>query len=308
MEARNEKNGNIKVLHHFASLGQIEAIRIMIHCGCNVHSTDNANNTALHYATENGHCEVAALLIEHGIDINDKNDKGETTLHIAIAKGGIDIASLLIECGIDLEAQDYVTESTALHLATRSNLINESALLIESGANVDAVDSRLRSPLHFAACNFNSHLVSMLLNKGASVHSQSYDGNPIESAILTAEERPDSPQDCDILAVTELLVKAGIDATEIRISTKLMRRYPTLLLALGLSYRYVDQQGKYYRTLFPVMVHKRKKEIEQYHCLLNEYIPNAFNRCYRRYQFIIRFWSVISMVYSYSCIWHQSHK
>ncbi|CAO3668469.1 unnamed protein product [Umbelopsis ramanniana] len=278
MEARNEKNRNIKIIHHFASLGQIEAIRIMIHCGCNVHSTDNADNTALHYAAKNGHCEVAALLIEHGIDVNAKNDKGETTLHIAIAKGHIDIANLLIECGIDLEAKDYVTESTALHLAAHNNLIKESALLIECGANVNAKDKNLRSPLHFASCNFNPHLHRAL------VDSPSYDGgNPIECAILTADERPYLPQECDILAVTKLLIQAGIDATEIRISPKLNRRFPTLSDALGPSICSFGWRARYRQNLLQAWADQRKKETKKYNCVLNEYIPNASNRCHRRY-------------------------
>lgn len=72
------------MLQYFASISQVDSLRILLHCDCNIQLVDDGNNTVLHYASYTGECEVVILLLHHGVDINAKNDYGDSVLHIAV--------------------------------------------------------------------------------------------------------------------------------------------------------------------------------------------------------------------------------
>jgi ankyrin repeat protein len=205
INARNQKRPHQGVLHYYASLNQIEGVRLLLNCDYNIHIRDNDYRTALHYVARerNGDSEIADILLRQGVDVNAKDREGHTALHYCSGHESLDLANLLIGFGIDIDAKARFSKSTALHLAincrnlklisllvrhradvnarddsetvlhtaVQENLTAECALLIESGANVNSRDRKVETPLAKALINHNPSLVKLLLEHGASVQA-----------------------------------------------------------------------------------------------------------------------------------------
>jgi ankyrin repeat protein len=56
------------VLHHCVSIGQFEAVHLLLNYECNIELTDPKGWTALHYAAKFDHAEIAMLLLRRGLD------------------------------------------------------------------------------------------------------------------------------------------------------------------------------------------------------------------------------------------------
>lgn len=57
-------------LHAAASLGQLEAARLLLGAGADVHARDKRGDTPLHKASHEGYTEVVTRLLDHGADAN----------------------------------------------------------------------------------------------------------------------------------------------------------------------------------------------------------------------------------------------
>ncbi|CAO3692903.1 unnamed protein product [Umbelopsis ramanniana] len=268
VDARNSQKRNVAVLHHYVSQGQIEALRILLSSGCNIHSTDDDFNTALHYAARKGNCEVAVLLLQKGIDINARNCRGESALHVALQNEFYELSQLLIERNIDIEAKTYKSESTALHIAIETknsdlisllvrrdanvqakNALGETALhlavcselvkacaqLLENNADVHCKDKNDCTPLHVAVEKFNPALVSVLLKHGALAQRSNSTDNPLRHAINCSKYEKDSRFESRFIAVVKSLVEAGADTTRIDVPEDLEQRFPSLISILAES-------------------------------------------------------------------------
>jgi ankyrin repeat protein len=269
---------NYAALHYYASLGQLEGLKLLLNCGCDIHITDNNANTALHYAAKTYDCNVATLLLEHGIDINAKNDDGETALHIAAENDFLELSSMLIDNDIDIEAKTLSLGSTALHVAVRKNnlklielmsrrhadvnskntagetalqlaaqasLVHVCSLLIEHGANVNSSDKSRAPPLYSAVKTFDPVVVRLLLDCGASIDKHGSLGDPVSYAIDHANERIGYFDEHKFIAVINLLIKAGVDTTEISLTQESKARFPALETILSTpSDQRLNMKGK----------------------------------------------------------------
>jgi hypothetical protein len=63
-------------------------------------------NTPLNYAARYNAVDAARLLIENGADIHVRNDWRRTPLHAAVLGSAPDAAKLLVESGADINAKD----------------------------------------------------------------------------------------------------------------------------------------------------------------------------------------------------------
>lgn len=268
LEARNVKNRNQAVLHHYTFIRQINSLHLLLTCGLSIYLTDDDDNTALHYAARKGDYEVACLLLQHGADANAKNTSGETALHITIEHDLYDLACLLIDYGVDLESKTFDSKCTALHTAVETkntkitsllvkrhaninaidvlertalqiavdrNLVRESALMIEHGANINMKDIYGQTPLHRAVANANANMVSMLLKHGASIHIRSEVGTPLSYAIFKTNYENNNDFENGFIEVIEMLIEAGADTTGIQVTKELEQKYPTLRAILSKS-------------------------------------------------------------------------
>ncbi|KAI9289117.1 ankyrin repeat-containing domain protein [Umbelopsis sp. AD052] len=259
--ATNTKKKNQSVLHHFASLRQIDALFISLTCGCNIHVTDINYDTALHYAAKTNDLDVVDILLKRGVDINAMNRRGETALHVAIENERFDIAKLLIERGIDIEAKTFSSELTALHIAFENQAEELISLLMEKGANVNAKNARHETALHIAAknnlnieCgrlikngakvnviaiagetplrhaidNLNPYLVKLLLTHGSPVQRFCHIGNPLEYAISAINKGKRYAYDSGFIPVIKFLIDYGAERNTIILPESLKWRYPTL--------------------------------------------------------------------------------
>jgi hypothetical protein len=266
IDARNFKSWNQGALHYYASLGQIDALRILWTCGCNIHLTDDNNNTVLHYAVKNGRYGVAIMLLEQGVDINSANNEGENALYMAVECRFHDLAKLLIDYGIDIEAKTFISEYTALHLAIEKgnlamvsllverhanvnakdargyiplhyaatyNMEEECILMIEHGADVNSKDRGHFTPLHAAALTANPNLVNVMINRGGSVHSIAYGyGTPLEYAFGLCMAHKSYYFERNFVAVVRTLINAGasnvVRARVYEVAEEIKERFPPL--------------------------------------------------------------------------------
>jgi ankyrin repeat protein len=296
INARNQKHPHQGILHYFASLDQIEGVRLLLNCDYNIHIRDNDYRTALHYVARerNGNCEIADILLRQGIDINTKDCHGYTALHYCSEHESLDLANLLIGFGIDIDATARWSGSTALrlaikcrnlklisllvrhradvnardvretvlHTAVQKNLTAECALLIESGANVNSRDIQGDTPLAKALNNHKPSLVKLLLEHGASVdafgRSETMTPNIISSLL---GHREDYRLFRRCLDVVGLFVKAGADCSGMEETLAQIKKESPEMRKLLTEPSY--QQFKLKDNMIPSssIVHEREKDI-----------------------------------------------
>lgn len=74
-------------LHWMATLGDANAIRLLITAGAETSATDNEGNTPLHEAVRYRQAMAAKTLIELGANLEIRNAEGQTAREIAESDG-----------------------------------------------------------------------------------------------------------------------------------------------------------------------------------------------------------------------------
>jgi ankyrin repeat protein len=233
----------ITPLMYSATVGSVEAMRLLIDHGADVNARNAFGSTALMWsATDIG---KVRLLVDRGADVNLASKAGRTALLVAARSNpSAEIVRYLIAHGADVKAAD-ATHGNALFAATLGNDTESIRLLIAAGVDVNAPGDSNMTPLMIAAAN--AEAVKMLLAKGAKVNAVSADtlgsvkNGPIGLGRFTALQLASTGQSVE--AVKLLLdAGAGIDTPDIRGMTPLMlaigtdhvnRAVVDLLLARG---------------------------------------------------------------------------
>lgn len=178
------------------------ALALIQHKAAKVTITDVDDQEPIHLATRNGDFELVTALLSRGAKLKTRSSYGWRPLHIAAAYGHVALMAKFITHGLDLEdrisspsfkpgkktneaaQQGYWAEirwphdeARALHLAIEFGHAEMAKLLLASGAKFDAVDSQRWQPLHHAAFHCEPDVVETLLEKGASPHATTQDGN-----------------------------------------------------------------------------------------------------------------------------------
>jgi ankyrin repeat protein len=190
-------------LHLAIACGQPSAALALIeHKSAKVTTTDVDGQEPIHLATRTGDFELVTALLTCGAKLKTRSSYGWRPLHIAAAYGHVALIANFITHGVDLEdrlsspsfkpgkktneaaRQGYWAEirwpheeARALHLAIEFGHAEMAKLLLASGAKIDAVDSQRWQPLHYAAFHCQPEVVELLLEKGASPHATTQDGN-----------------------------------------------------------------------------------------------------------------------------------
>jgi ankyrin repeat protein len=190
-------------LHLAIACGQPSAALALIeHKSAKVTMTDADGQEPIHLATRTGDFELVTALLTCGAKLKTRSSYGWRPLHIAAAYGHVALTANFITHGVDLEDRlsspsfkpgkktneaarlSYWAEirwpheeARALHIAIEFGHAEMAKLLIASGAKIEAVDSQRWQPLHYAAFHCQPEVVELLLEKGASPHATTQDGN-----------------------------------------------------------------------------------------------------------------------------------
>jgi hemoglobin len=134
-----------------------------------------ASRTLLHEAASQGDLPTVELLLRLGADPNATTVGGHTPLYCLAneyqgSQGG-SIVHALAQSGANIDANDGVKRCTPLHMAARRGNLEVAEALLDCGAQIDARDSLRDSPLRRAVNCEKPQVASLLLERGADLHS-----------------------------------------------------------------------------------------------------------------------------------------
>jgi len=200
-----------------------------------VNFTDGDGNTPLMVTAARGHLDILNHLLEVGADCSFKNSAGHNALFMAIQHGNWEVANLLLlySSPDDMRTIDNITGLDSLMLCVQSGVYNlvlaflqrgvlstpttyfdkrgrnyihvavENAhvgitkLLLDFKCPVNARDASSRTPLMTACDQGNLPLIKLLLENGASVHTQDKFGM---SSLDYAQRNRNEKIVCELLA------------------------------------------------------------------------------------------------------------
>ncbi len=157
-------------------------------------------SATLHMACEHDDFEHVRRLIQEGADVNAVNNVGETALHLECQGDAADIIRVLVKAGAKVDIVDD-NGYTPLRHAVIECSVETIRFLLEHGANPQLDDALVR-----AIERGNRHIVNMLINSGADVHSQANENAIIEQlydAVILGD-----------VAKVKMITELGIDVTQ----------------------------------------------------------------------------------------------
>ncbi|KAF1774629.1 Ankyrin repeat-containing domain [Phytophthora cactorum] len=197
-----------------ASLGQSEAVDMLLNHGANTEArTSGSNLNAPQLAVEGNYSATLKVLLESGsFDTRDTGRITEFLLHACAGRGLIDCVRVLVDhirqrlevFGYDAlnlcDSEGY----TPLVYAVSNGYLDATECLLEADAGPDVKDYFGRSPLHFALISADAStreaLVNLLIQYEADVNVKDTDGDaPLHVSCV----------DDDRLACTHLLLTSG---------------------------------------------------------------------------------------------------
>ncbi|GBP48730.1 Ankyrin repeat and SOCS box protein 3 [Eumeta japonica] len=140
--------------------------------------TDNRGWTCLHEAAANDSYESLELIIKHpNIRVTDETFEGHTALYLAcIKRASIRTIKLLLETVDEIANIVSIEMVSPLHIASGQGRIDVIQMLLDYGAYVDVQDFDGDTPLHDAAFKSRSEVVNLLLHAGAQPEKRNEKG------------------------------------------------------------------------------------------------------------------------------------
>ncbi|XP_073433786.1 ankyrin repeat and SOCS box protein 5 isoform X2 [Dendrobates tinctorius] len=204
-------------LHEAASQGRLLALKTLLSQGYNVNTLTIDHVTPLHEACLGDHVGCARTLLEAGANVNATTIDGVTPLFNACSRGSANCVELLLEHGS--KAQLETCLPSPAHEAS------------SKGANVQH-GRHLDTPLHAAAQQSNTDIVSLLLDFGADISAKNTDckrpvdvapaRSPVERHLLQYEANP-----CSLCQLCRLRIRKCIGQSRLHLIPSL--QLPTIL-------------------------------------------------------------------------------
>ena len=206
---RRESKG-VTLLHAAASHGHSKIVELLIQNGAEVDSRDEDGVTPFIMACENGHTEIAEQLLAHGANINAYGGSGEAvgwnSLFFAAQDNHLPTVRMLLSRGIDRRSPLRDQEWTPLSSGSGNGHLDIVRALVDTGDyNLDApAGPSGMSPLHFAVLDQDQEMLSLLLDQGAAIETESKKGfTPLSIACSLAGT--------EATAIVRFLLEKGAD-------------------------------------------------------------------------------------------------
>ncbi len=162
-------------LHLAASIGDIEAVELLLSAKARASAKDGCGATPLHLAALGGHAQVVERLLEHKLDVNAPTkvrkslrffDIGMTPLHAALEGGNSRIVDLLLDAGADPAARTK-HGCGSVFFAARGGSVDALEQLVTAGASAAEPPAYDNFPLLEAVENNHPQMVKRLIELGA---------------------------------------------------------------------------------------------------------------------------------------------
>ncbi|XP_065911259.1 ankyrin repeat domain-containing protein 1-like [Dysidea avara] len=122
---------------------QLEAFKLLLTKGADIHAKDTYDYAALHCAAAGGDSTIVKELIKSGLDVNAIDKYQVTPLHVAAEYGHHEVFQLLLTAGAKLDMVDKDNWTTLHNAAIRGDtaIVKEC---IKSGLDVNAINDEWR--------------------------------------------------------------------------------------------------------------------------------------------------------------------
>lgn len=147
-------------------------------------------------AASKGDAQIVQLLLKADANIDIKDDDYGTALEVAARKGHTAVVETLIQAGASMSGG-----IGPLHAASMCGKLNEVTALLKSGANVDTRDNQKWTPLMYAACHKQHHVIEILVKVSPNINLKNIEGM---TALMISAKNHD-------FASIETLLAAGAD-------------------------------------------------------------------------------------------------
>ena len=218
-------------LMHAASIGTVQAMKVLIDAGARVNAKSGLDSTALLYAAVDE--EKTRLLLNAGADVNIASKIGRSPLIVAAGRqGGSQTVRMLLQKGAEIKGVGMMAEtsplpvSNALIEAALANDLASLKLLLAARAPLDEGNFVSLTALGLAAGHGNVEAVKFLLKSGANVNATHSRELKVKNGLIAATNiSPLMTAGCSgSVEVVRLLLsaKANVNARDVRGMTPLM--------------------------------------------------------------------------------------
>jgi uncharacterized protein len=142
----------------------------------------NSECLPLHNSATEDWSDSIKKLLALGFDKNMRLEKGDTPLHCASRAGAMGAIHVLLEAGAELDPQNSDGE-TPLIVATLCRQKAACRVLLDKNADVNIRRNDGATVIHCLA-EYDSDLVRILLEKGATFQEMDHNGTPLHSAVV----------------------------------------------------------------------------------------------------------------------------
>lgn len=164
-------DAGLTALHWAAYNGHTEIVEILSSRKSSLTTVDSTSRTALHSACMNSQFAVVELLLRKHVPLEVKCQAGLTALHYACLANSVEISKLLLMSSADIEAPiEAQLHRRPVHIAAIQGSMGLLNLLCDKGANIEARDSLGYRALGAASRAGHAAAVQNLLDRGSPVH------------------------------------------------------------------------------------------------------------------------------------------